>query len=113
MKPPPSWTTGQRIAAGVCVAWLALQLALPMLQLFQPRPARFGWQMYSGFTPHAKLSVITSDSIIEVDPDQFVVRPRLDFVAADLPGHLCSRVSGATTIRMSFENQEPEEVPCR
>lgn len=33
------------------IAFVAIQLVVPILQLAQSRPAHFGWQMFSGYRP--------------------------------------------------------------
>jgi hypothetical protein len=38
----------QKLVALFFAAFLLVQLAVPAYMLTQPRPARFGWQMYYG-----------------------------------------------------------------
>jgi hypothetical protein len=82
-----------RIARLVVVLGLAVQIGVPARQLFRPRQARFGWQMFSNITPGPVVIVIraagTRDTL-RVD-DYFAFR-RGDLSPSyieRLPPHLC------------------------
>ncbi len=109
----PAWTLRQRIVAGAFVAYLVMQLAVPVRMLFEPRPARFGWQMYSGVREWPRFSVVLQDTTVRVDVSRFIVRSRGDYVPADLSAHLCARVVGATAVLELRGAADVREVPCR
>lgn len=58
---PPFWTPARRLAAGFFVLYLAVQVLLPLALLLRPRPARFGWQMYSAVPAEWRLVVERRD----------------------------------------------------
>lgn len=55
---PPSPPARQRPSTGVVVfalVWVAVQVAVPVAQLDEERPARWGWQMFSQAEPAPRL----------------------------------------------------------
>ena len=105
-------TPAEIVAAGVCVAFLAFQLALPVAQLiWAQRPARFGWQMYSAVSAPPRFALITPDgSAPPVDIAPYVASLRGDVpVVRFLPPHLCILFPRAVAVRY----QAPETAPSR
>ena len=96
------------------LAFLVVQVIVPVIQLSKPRPARFGWQMFSGYPPMAVYSVQVGDSVRDVRVTDYVVVPRGDVVYRDaLPGHLCQRIAGATAIfELPIGDTVPRRLPC-
>lgn len=39
-----------------CILFISLQLSVATLALFEPRPARWGWQMFSGVRTQASFA---------------------------------------------------------
>ena len=61
------------------IAFLVVQVAVPLWQLTVPRPARFGWQMYAGISQPAVFTAVKPDgSLATVSLDEYVIRPRDD-----------------------------------
>lgn len=84
--------------------WLILgaQLLVPVLQFDETRPARFGWQMFSGVGPPIEFTVELADGTVEtVDIYDHLARPRpeMDF-ASSLPPGLCDRIDAAEAIQV-------------
>jgi hypothetical protein len=79
-----------------------VQLGVPLIQLAAHRPARFGWQMFSGLGHPARFSVVLEDgrvdSISVADHVRWL-RPEMN-LPITLPPHLCSRVEGAAAVRV-------------
>ena len=93
---------------------LAWQLIVPAAALFSPRPARFGWQMYSGFPDVPSVSLIdAAGHETPVDANQFFgqLRAEIDFAAA-LRAGVCD-ASGATAVKISDRDGTTEVVKCR
>jgi len=75
------------------VVFLALQIAVPLAQLaWSPRPARFGWQMYSVVSATPRFELIMRDgSAKPLDITPYVTSLRGDVpLARFLPPHLCT-----------------------
>jgi hypothetical protein len=101
------WPRRTRVAAAVATVFLVIQLAVPILALGQPRPARFGWQMYSALTslPHVQLES-ADGSLTAVDLSKIVARGRAE---ADFSGaiatHLCETTDAVAIRLASGENE--------
>lgn len=97
-------------------AILAAQLLVPTIQLDETRPARFGWQMFSGVGRPAEFEVESADGTIHpVDVETLLARPRPEMnLPTTLPPRLCRRFAGADLVRIQFLVDEPREVevPC-
>ena len=107
------WAPRERLLALLVIAFVIIQLAVPILQLAQPRPARFGWQMYSALTslPVVKLET-ANGTVTSLDLSRVVVRERaeVDYSAA-LAHHVCD-TTDAVAVRIGLGESE-ERVPCR
>jgi hypothetical protein len=85
--------TDRQIARLLVVLGLAVQIGVPARQLFRPRQARFGWQMFSNPTPRPVVIAIRAAGArdtLRVD-DYFAFR-RGDLNPSyieRLPPHLC------------------------
>lgn len=110
----PDGVSRNRIIIVVVAAFLLVQIAVPVVSLFGPRPARFAWQMYSGSRAMATLSVVYDDGRVEpVSWDDYLIHPRLDMdLLTLLPPRICSLVEGATAVRIDPVQGHPEDVPC-
>lgn len=72
------------------LAYLGVQVGLPLLQLAKPRPARFGWQMYSAVRPVDVFIVDASGARYAIAPHRLdVFRGDLDPLVAITPA-LCA-----------------------
>ena len=93
--------------------YLALQIAVPTYRLFQPRPTRFGWQMFSASSVPPRGSLVYPTGNKEISPVAYIgnVRSDLDYERYALP-QICKQ-SGAQSIRysMPFETT-PREFKC-
>ena len=92
-SPPRQRATWAQVAAACFfVAFLAVQLIVPIVQIvWAPRPARFGWQMYSVVSAEPRFELELRDGIrqpVAIEP--YVTSLRGDVpLARFLPAHLC------------------------
>jgi hypothetical protein len=93
---------------------LALQIGVPLRQLFRPRPARFGWQMFSVRPPPPIVIVLREGSArdtLHVD-DYFAFR-RGDLnpsYVEHLAPHLCAVIPDAQGIVLHRRAAAPAEI---
>jgi hypothetical protein len=91
------------LAATFFVAFLLVQVAVPLFQLTQPRPARFGWHMYSTIRADALGESFhiqhAGGELSPVRRSAHVARARseIDYRAV-LPSYLCEVTTGAVAI---------------
>jgi hypothetical protein len=110
---PRRWTPASFLTLAVA-AFLVVQLAVPTVALFGPRPARFAWQMYSALPPVPEASVVWADGHEEpVDLSSLfaVQRAEIDY-AAVLRAGLCG-ATGAAAVRIKLSDGGIEEIACR
>ena len=96
------------------VAFLALQLLVPLMALFGPRPGRFSWQMYSALprVPHAwTVAADGAETPIDLGPLFAVQRAEIDY-AAVLRAGLCDKVAAPAVKIQEDESSEPELIAC-
>lgn len=113
-RPVPGSPTRPRIAAafGVIVA-LVIQVALAVAMLFAPRPAPYGWQMYSAVPDKPPAWAVTRGVSEPIDVEAFLVHDRAEIDYTDLVrAHGCER-TGADAIRIELADGSVEEVACR
>lgn len=96
------------------IVYLALQITIPVVQLFRPRPARFAWQMFSGVSVPLRVQVKTGAEVREIDVREVVGNWRGDLDAEKhLPPFLCRRFPEASSVLLYYlEADEPREFPC-
>jgi hypothetical protein len=104
----------RRFLVAAVVAFLAAQVLVPAVALFGPRPARFGWHMYSALPPVPEAWAVTADGTREqVDLGNLfaVQRAEIDYVAV-LRAGLCAAV-GAREVEIRPRAGAPvETIPC-
>ena len=106
-------TRGQVWVAAVLVAFLAVQLALPVIGLYGARPARFGWQMYSvaQAAPQAWAEG-TDGALTRIDLAGRLAVLRADTRDTNAIGRaLCAGGSYAAVV-IHFADEPMERVPC-
>jgi len=111
------WTPRTAAAAAFALLFLALQVGVPLVRLFGPRPARFGWQMYAATTPLPTLVGVRADG----GRDTLAVGDYFAFLRSDLapsaferlPRHVCTVVPGLRAVEYQGLTGSPRLVPCR
>ena len=95
------------IAACFFVAFLAVQIVIPLIQLaWSPRPARFGWQMYSVGSATPRFELIMRDGTDKpLDITPYVTSLRGDVpLVRFLPPHLCTLFPEAAAVRYQTDD---------
>ena len=95
-------------------AVIAVQFAVPAVALLQEKPARFGFQMYSGYG-EGSITVLDRDGAeLEVDLSALLprtLRPELDWTRY-VPEHFCAELPDAETIVIVQGATGTTSVPC-
>jgi hypothetical protein len=105
-----------RIAMGLALLFLTVQVGVATVLLSQPRPARFGWQMYSGIREALAYGVVRSDGSVEwvQRADYFGnFRIDLDDIVEPAAAMICARRPDATAVRANYLGGAQKDVPCR
>jgi hypothetical protein len=95
------------IVACFFLAFLAGQILIPLAQLaWSPRPARFGWQMYSVASAAPRFELIMRDGAVKpLDITPYVTSLRADVpLARFLPPHLCMLFPDAAVIHHQMDD---------
>jgi hypothetical protein len=104
------------IAACFFVVFLAAQAVIPLAQMvWSPRPARFGWQMYSVISSAPHFELITRDGATKpLDITPYVTSLRADVpLARFLPPHLCTLFPDAAAIHYAMDDgSQAGTYPC-
>ena len=93
--------------------FLIVQLVTPIVQLiWAPRPARFGWQMFSVDVPPPVFSVVLDDGTTKpVGLEPYVSSLRGDVPLAQfLPAHLCRVVPQAVAVQYQLHGAHRAET---
>jgi hypothetical protein len=112
------WTPATIARAALCLGFLTLQVVVPTVLLFGPRPARFGWQMFAAHTTAPAFATAHADgrrTLVDVDDYFAFRRGDLDPAVFDrLPAHICRLDPSVVTVyeRCTAEAQI-EAHPCR
>jgi hypothetical protein len=95
-------------AAGFFVAFLAIQVVMPIVQLVSAqRPARFGWQMYSVISDAPDFELILRDGTAQpIDIRPYVASLRGDVpLARFVPPHLCTLFPNAAAVHYRIDDE--------
>ena len=104
------------IAACFFVVFLAAQVLIPLAQLvWSPRPARFGWQMYSVISAAPRFELVMSDGATKpVDITPYVTSLRGDVPLGHfLPAHLCALFPDVVAVSYQIDDgSQAGTYPC-
>ena len=105
-----------RVAAtAFFVLFLVIQTAVPLVQLWAPRPARFGWQMFSGRQQTPRFSLVMRDGRSRPANLRLYVaysRGEVELEKA-LPPHLCRVVPGVASVQITAPgSNQPRVYKC-
>lgn len=79
-----------RWRAVIFCVYLAVQIGVPIYRLFQPKPTRFSWQMFSAASVPKRVWVVTADGIEEISPAAYIGNFRADLeYERYAPPHIC------------------------
>lgn len=111
----PALSARRSVALAMVAAFLLIQLAVPVVSLFGPRPARFAWHMYSALPPVPEAWALGADggeAPVDLGALFAVQRAELDY-ASILRGGLCE-ATGAETVKVLLPGDaEAEVIDCR
>lgn len=95
------------------VAFLVVQLAVPIAALMAPRPARFGWHMFTTFTPVQSVWTEAADGTLSpVDLEELLVHPRPETnLGPALADRLC-RDHDVEAVVIRVAQSEPQRINC-
>ena len=96
--------------------FVLVQTVVPLVKLASPRPARFGWQMFSGRQPGARFSLVLRDGTRQpVNLARYVALSRGEVnLETALPPHLCRVVPGLASVQITPPNASaPRVYKCR
>lgn len=100
-----TWQRSPRIASAIVVAWILVQLAIPLWNISSDDQDRFAWRMFSTFEPRPTFVVHTAAGETEADLVALTARLRGDLdLEAQIPAHLCDITEDA--VRVSWEYGE-------
>lgn len=90
------------------------QVVLPLLLLGRPRPAPFGWQMYSAAPPVVELTlVLEGGELRPVAKAAWVARERHELDLAELlPPHLCRAMEGVRAVLVHRPGHGDRRFEC-
>ena len=101
------------LVSGLVTAFLAIQVVVPTVALLGPRPARFGWQMYSALPDMPRAWVLNRDGSehpIDLGRLFAVQRAEIDYVAVLRTG-LCE-ATGFSAVKIQLAHADPEVIEC-
>lgn len=107
-----SWNTRVLLNAALFVSILAVIVIVPLTAAFEPRPARFGWQMYStlNYIPEAAIEG-AAGNVTSVDVLALVADPRSEIHWAEpLSRLLCEREDSAAVV--VTDRGGTRRIPC-
>jgi hypothetical protein len=109
-------TASAIVAACFFVVFLAAQILIPLSQLvWSPRPARFGWQMYSVVSAAPRFELIMRDGATKpLDITPYVTSLRGDVpLVRFLPPHLCKLFPDAVAVHYQMDGgSQAGTYPC-
>lgn len=108
----PAWSTRKILAIAFFVTFLAIQIVVPVVKLTSPRPARFGWHMWTARKPNPQFVMTMKDgSVSPVILSTYLglSRGEMDIREA-MPAHLCRVVPDVASVQTKPLDSEPSRV---
>lgn len=110
------WTGKDIAAAAFFLLFLLIQTAVPLVRLWAPRPARFGWQMFSAAPQRTRYILILRDGTrkpASLAPFVAQSRGEMDLMKA-IPRHLCRVIPDLAAVQIVAPDSEvPQVHTCR
>jgi hypothetical protein len=113
------WSTREVAAALFFFGFLAVQIAIPTIQLARPRAGKFGWQIYAWdfVSTQPTLTVTTENGEIHEVAPPVGIREWWSDVSFDrgVAEHICRSVSGARAVAITRTYPSPRRgrFECR
>jgi hypothetical protein len=114
-SPAPSFRPSGGVVA-FAFAWVVAQVTIPLWQLREPRPARWGWQMYSVTVPHPVMSGIRENGDrVRLRASTYLAHYRFELTdyADRLAATACRVKSGLVAVEVQpHDAPRPRRYPC-
>ena len=99
------------------LAYLTVQIAVPLIALKKDRMTPFGWQMFTAkYPPPSIYSVLENGRIrmlgTPAATGKVIVRPEVDF-DLHLPQHLCRVIAGIDAVIVKPVNGPEQVTTCK
>jgi hypothetical protein len=101
--------------AGLGLTFMTVQVVVCLIQLGQPRPARFGWQMYSGLRNPVQYQVVDGGG----QPRTIAIREYVAFPRYELDGLeqkvtplICQDHPDVSAVRFRYVGRPDRDLPC-
>jgi hypothetical protein len=91
---------------------LSIQAVLAVAVLTAPRPAPYGWQMYSAVPYNPPAWAVTDGTATPINAEAFFVHGRAEIDRVALLRTRGCELTGADSIRIQLRDESVEEVPC-
>lgn len=104
------------MAAAFFVLFLLIQTGVPLVRLWAPRPARFGWQMFSANPQRVRFFLVMRDGTTQpATLGRYVAQSRGEVnLERALPPHLCRVVPNLASVQIIASDAKHSRVhPCR
>lgn len=102
----------RRLTLGLVTIVVAIQVGIPLALLFEPRPSRFGWQMYSTLVLPPEASIELEDGTLEpVDVERRIADPRAEIRWAEPLARVLCADTAAVAVVVS-DHYGTIRVPC-
>lgn len=96
------------------IAFVIVQVAVPVAALAGPRPGRFGWQMFTTYAPVPRVWIETSDgSLSDVDLEALLVHPRPETDLTPALAAVLCQDDGVQAVLIERLGDDLARVPCR
>ena len=111
-----AWNSQKILSATIGVSWIAVQVAVPLILLFQRgfdrKTRQFGWQMYTEAPHRDDFQVVFNDQTIkEIEIDDYVYnfRPGLAYEENFL-AYLCETFPDSKETHRIYDRNTPPQV---
>jgi hypothetical protein len=104
------------IVPGLFVAFLAVQIVVPIVQSTGPQPARFSWQMFANRRDQPAYTVVLNDgSTRSIDMRDVLGYERIELDYGDrVAPHLCRTLPDVVSVREHAPgSHNVTEIPCQ
>jgi hypothetical protein len=110
------WKRQEVAAAVFLLVFVLIQTAVPFILLWTPRPARFGWQMFSVNPQRVRYVLVFRDGTRKAaNLSRYVAQSRGEMdLTQSLPQHLCRVVPGIASVEVvRSDTREMRVCMCR
>ena len=100
------------LALAFFVAFLTIQVAVPIVKLGSARPARFGWHMWTARKRNPQFVLVMKDGtkrLVSLSTYLGLSRGELDFREA-MAEHLCRVVPGVAAVQIDQRDSDSPKV---